>query len=137
MQDFFFIIQSFVFVFIFNSTIWLWRETKKKQQNKNNAKYHPDHWLDICFIQDILEHRLTIWQIKLNLIWILIVHANFKLIIKQVWFTKILTNYLCTKKIISTFKDEQIIQWMCLIKHGFIIQLKKPQPVIHMLTDHE
>lgn len=41
---------------------------KKKQQNKNNAKYHPDHRLDICFIQDILEHRLTIWQIKLNLI---------------------------------------------------------------------
>lgn len=63
---FFFIIQSLVFVFIFNSTIWLCRETKKKQQNKNNAKYHPDHWLDICFIRDILEHRLTIWQIKLN-----------------------------------------------------------------------
>lgn len=41
------------------------------------------------------------------------------------------------KKNNINIKDEQIIQWMCLIKHGFIIQLKNPEPVIHMLTDHE
>lgn len=42
MQDFFFIIQSFV-LFSFLTAQYDCEGKKKKEQNKNNAKYHPDH----------------------------------------------------------------------------------------------
>lgn len=43
MQDFFFIIQSFVLFSFLTAQYDCVGKQKKKQQNKNNAKYHPDH----------------------------------------------------------------------------------------------